>query len=152
MDVGSIIRKIENGNEPRELYDVPIAICSEGAELDVLARGAETYDIVNQLGALVDLTLENILPREHPRYKALQSLSDNLYDRRKEGTQAFYKTGHPDLVLEVEKSMERMNDPETNRILKKWGLVAVLSPDKFKQAYNQNGHRQTTTGSHSPSN
>lgn len=153
MDVGSIIRKILNGKAPRELYDVPVALASD-VSLDALADAATDADVVNQLGVLVDITLQGVMPEDHPRYQAVQSLRSKLRLRmaREPEMQAFYKTGHPDVMLQVQRSTERLNTPEMNAILREWGVTTVLTPEKFKQVYEQYEHRQATADSYSSGN
>ncbi|HLF54503.1 MAG TPA: hypothetical protein VI612_02175 [Candidatus Nanoarchaeia archaeon] len=150
MDVGYIINKIMNEEDPRDLFEVPVALGLDDVPIDALPSAAQKAGVVNQLGALVDLTLECIIPLSHPRYAVLRALSATLYPDREPGVQPFYGQEHPDLVRVVERRMETLNDPRVYRILKKWGLTGVIDPIKSKQVYEQEYEdRQAATSRHS---
>lgn len=150
MTVGYIIDKIMNEEDPRDLFEVPVALGLDDIPIDDLPNAAQRAGVVNQLGAMVDLTLECIIPLLHPRYAALRALSATLYPDRKPGVQPFYAGENPAVSRAVERRMETLNDVRAYKILKKWGLTGVLDPAKSKQVYEQEYEdRQAATSRHS---
>jgi len=150
MDVGEVIRKVRNENEPRDLYDVAVHLCLDEIPLQRLANAAREAGVVNQVGALVDIAITYLLPPDSKKYRLLERLSAQLHGIRKEAAQPFYKGEDSDLSEKVARHMARLNSHEMNELLKKWGLIIVLSPEKFKQVYIQeNEDRQAETGRYS---
>ena len=142
MDIGSLIQKIKNRAGSRDLYDVPIGLCSGYISLDALADEAENAGVVNQLGVVVDLTLEYLIAPSHPRYGSLQKFSESLYEKRDVGLRSFYPYQNPRVTEVKKRLMHRLNEPKMYEILMKWDMIAVLSPDKFKQVFTQELERK----------
>jgi hypothetical protein len=129
MDSQAVIHRISNEENPRDLYDVPVMLCIDDISFEALTEATKEAKLVNQLGALVDLTLQYLIDSSHPRYENLQHLRENLWQCREQNTSAFYSEKDPRIMAH--------NKKRTNEFLKPWNLICVLSPEKFKQVYTQ---------------
>jgi len=137
MSVDSVIEKITNRAGSRDMYYIAPILCFDDISYNLLPDAARNAEVVNQLGVLVDLTLEWLIPSPHSRCAPLKQLSDKLYSERKQGEQPFYPNTEPQIVEIKKQRLHKMNDPKMYEILIKWGIISVLSPEKFHQIFWQ---------------
>lgn len=153
MDIGEVIAKIKDEQDKRSVLEVPPIICSEDwtdRKYQELADLAKKSNSVNQLGVMVDLTLQYVITPMHAKYASLKRLSESLFEMREQKTYPFYPAEDSRITQIKERRLEKMNEPEMVSILRKWNVVAVMSPEKFKQIYEQTHEdRQTTAAKYS---
>jgi len=135
MGVDLIVNKIQNEKDPRELYEVAVHLCLD--DVVGLVEAAKKHGVVNQVGAMIDLSLKYLLSPDTHRYAVLKNLGEQLYDSRNKGTRSFYKDEDQVMSDSIKKYMFRLNSPDMNDIMKKWELVITLDSEKFKQVYEQ---------------
>lgn len=138
MGAEEIIGKLTDERDRRSLLEVPPALDElDTASYDLLTEQARTAGVVNQLGVIVDLTLRYLMAESHPRYRQLGELSEKLYAIRLQGEMPFYKDEPPELVRVKKDRLSKLTEEAELSILRKWGVISVLSPPKFKQVYEQ---------------
>ncbi len=154
MGAEEIIGKLTDERDRRSILEVPPALDKlDASSYGSLTEQARTAGVVNQLGVIVDLTLKYLICESHPRYRQLEELSEKLYSMRLQGEMPFYKNEPPELVRVKKDRLSKLTEEAEFSILKKWGVISVLSPSKFKQVYGQeHDDRQTAPTGYSSYN
>ncbi len=144
MGVGEIIAKLMNSKDPRDLYEVPLDLCS-GVSVDELAEKALAQNLHSQLGVITDITLTYLIDEQCSVYSSLQRLTQLLHPQESP-EKPFYCDDHPKINEIIKSRLHKMNSPEMCTILKKWGIICVLSPEKFKEVFDRNyeGNKTST--------
>lgn len=129
-------KMLDESDSCRSVLEVPYELVFRDFQNDDLVERARRRGIVNQLGVIVDLTCAYIVNENNPKYAQLSELSRTLYGFRVDGEMSFYDEDR--VITQVKKSrLEKMTEPSELEILRKWGVIAVLSPSKFKEVYDQ---------------
>jgi len=156
MDIGGIIKKLIDRSEDsgRSVLYVPFDLLSAESDYSGLVEAVKREGIVNQLGLVVDIVLSQVIDESHPRYASLKGLRDDLYETRAHGESPFYRDEDP-VLTEKKKSRLEFNverDSEGRslefELLKKWGIIGLLTPSKFKEVfdYEYEDRQAKTTG------
>jgi hypothetical protein len=125
--IRDFVRKIADWNNPRDTYEVPVLLLKTELPIDGVIEEAVHEGVQNQLGALVDLTINVLLPAEHPRKEYLRALREQLWAKRQYTVKPFY-TQEPKAVTDF-------NTGRTSQFLKPWNLIGALTPEKFKEQF-----------------
>lgn len=136
MGVEKLIAKLTNSNNPRELYEIPVDLCMGSVDFHLLGGKAAETDLANQLGLLVDMTLKYLIDEQHTRYLELEQLSARL-ELLKGSERPFYKETAPALGNAIKQRMGDASEQGMPELLKKWKVISILSPSKFKAVYDQ---------------